>query len=152
MRVLLYCVCFSCASRYVFIMHFSHRLFFCADGDRVPVPHSGLAMTVDQFHLFAGRLRKHGVKFIIDPHLRFKVGWLVDSLIRVFAGNLGGLGFLQSVFYINSIPTHEKAFAVGKSGPNTTFNLIFFGLGWPWVGEFVGSIIIFICFPTQQIW
>ena len=36
------------------------------------------------------------------------------------------------------IPTHEKIFAVGKSGPNATFNLIFLGLGWPWVGEFVG--------------
>ena len=24
----------------------------------------------------------------------------------------------------------------------------FFGLGWPWVGEFDGFIIIFICFPT----
>ena len=23
-------------------------------------------------------------------------------------------------------------FAVGKSGPNATFNLIFLGLGWPW--------------------
>ena len=30
------------------------------------------------------------------------------------------------------------------------FNLIFLGLGWPWVGEFVGFIIIFTCFPTQQ--
>ena len=28
-------------------------------------------------------------------------------------------------------------------------NLIFLGLGLPWVGEFVGFIIIFICFPTQ---
>eukprot|EP00903_Cladosiphon_okamuranus_P010251 g9706.t1 len=42
------------------------------DGDRVPVPHSGLAMTVDQFHLFANRLRDHGVQFIVEPHLRFK--------------------------------------------------------------------------------
>ena len=29
------------------------------------------------------------------------------------------------------------------------FNLIFLGLGWPWVGEFVG-FVIFTCFPTQQ--
>ncbi|CAM9916490.1 unnamed protein product, partial [Ascophyllum nodosum] len=42
------------------------------DGDRVPVPHTGLAMTVEQFHLFADRLRKHDVKFVIEPHLRFK--------------------------------------------------------------------------------
>ena len=35
---------------------------------------------------------------------------------RVFAENLVGLGFLQSVSCIKSIPTHEKLFAVGKSG------------------------------------
>ena len=26
----------------------------------------------------------------------------------------------------------------------------FIGLGWPWVGELIGFIIIFVCFPTQQ--
>ena len=72
-----------------------------------------------------------------------------------FAENLVGLGFLQSVSYLKSIQTHEKLFAAGKSGPNATFNLIFLGLGWRWVGEFVGFIIIFTCFlnPTQfGIW
>ena len=36
--------------------------------------------------------------------------------------------------------------------PNATFHLIFLGLGWPWVGEFVGFIlvVIFTCFPTQH--
>ena len=58
------------------------------------------------------------------------------------------LGFLQSV--LTPIPTHEKSFAVGKSGPIATFNLIFLGLGWPWVGGFVGFKRIIICFPTQQ--
>lgn len=29
-------------------------------------------MTVEQFHLFANRLRDHGVQFIVEPHLRFK--------------------------------------------------------------------------------
>ena len=38
---------------------------------------------------------------------------------------------------------------MGKNGPNATFNLIFLGLGWPWVGELVGFIIILVCFPTQ---
>ena len=72
-------------------------------------------------------------------------------IIRVFAENLVGLGFLYSVSYINPIPTHEKLFAGGKSGPNATCNLIYLGLGRPWVGEFVGFIIImFICFPTQH--
>ena len=41
---------------------------------------------------------------------------------------------------MKSIPTHEKIFAVGKSGPNATFNLFFGALCWPWVGEFVGFI------------
>ena len=68
----------------------------------------------------------------------------------MFAENLVGLGFLQSVSYIKPIPTHEKIFAVGKSAPTATFNLIFLGLGWPGVEEFVGFIIIFICFPTQH--
>ena len=69
----------------------------------------------------------------------------------MFAENLVGLGLLLSVSYIKSIPTHEKVFAVGKSGPNATFDLICLGLGWPWVGEFVGFIISTgICFPTQH--
>ncbi|KAG5177174.1 Glyoxalase/Bleomycin resistance protein/Dihydroxybiphenyl dioxygenase [Tribonema minus] len=42
------------------------------DGDEVPVPHFGLAMTVDEFHAFSQRLKEHGIKFIIEPHLRFK--------------------------------------------------------------------------------
>ena len=32
----------------------------------------GLALTVEQFHALAERVRKAGVKFIIEPHLRFK--------------------------------------------------------------------------------
>ena len=69
----------------------------------------------------------------------------------MFAETLVGLGFLWSVSYIKSIPTHEKLFAVGKSGPNATFSLIFLGLGWPWVGDFVGFITILNVFsnPTE---
>ena len=61
---------------------------------------------------------------------------------------------MYSVSYIKSIPTHEKLFAVGKSGPKCHFLAYFFlGLGWPRVGEFVGFTIICtrLCFPTQQI-
>lgn len=42
------------------------------DGDEVPVPHTGLALTVEQFHELADRVRKAGVEFIIEPHLRFE--------------------------------------------------------------------------------
>lgn len=41
------------------------------DGDEVPVPHAGLALTVEQFHELAERLRQAGINFIIEPHLRF---------------------------------------------------------------------------------
>mmetsp|Transcript_32526 Transcript_32526/g.54950 ORF Transcript_32526/g.54950 Transcript_32526/m.54950 type:complete len:201 (+) Transcript_32526:31-633(+) len=42
------------------------------DGDEVPVPHAGLALTVEEFHELAERVREAGIKFIIEPHLRFK--------------------------------------------------------------------------------
>ena len=41
-------------------------------GDEVPVPHAGLALTVEQFHDLAQRLKDHGIDFIIEPHLRFQ--------------------------------------------------------------------------------
>lgn len=42
------------------------------DGDEVPVPHFGLALTVDQFHELATKVKDAGIKFIIEPHLRFQ--------------------------------------------------------------------------------
>ena len=36
------------------------------------MPHAGLALTVEQFHALADRLKNAGVKFIIEPHLRFQ--------------------------------------------------------------------------------
>ena len=42
------------------------------DGDEVPVPHFGLAVTVEEFHELAERVRRAGIKFIISPHLRFQ--------------------------------------------------------------------------------
>ena len=58
----------------------------------------------------------------------------------------------MSVSYVKPILTHEKLFLLReKVAQNATFLTYFFlGLGWPWVGEFDGFIIIFICFPTQQ--
>jgi hypothetical protein len=41
------------------------------DGDPVPVPHFGLALSVEQFHALADRLKAAGIKFVIEPHLRF---------------------------------------------------------------------------------
>jgi len=42
------------------------------DGDPVPVPHWGLALSVDQFHDLAARVTAGGIAFEIEPHLRFK--------------------------------------------------------------------------------
>jgi extradiol dioxygenase family protein len=52
----------------------SRRFFFNnpVDGDEVPVPHAGIAMTVEQFNELSHRLRLADIKFIIEPHLRFK--------------------------------------------------------------------------------
>lgn len=38
----------------------------------MPVPHFGVALPVDDFKEFAERLKGKGVKFIIEPHLRFQ--------------------------------------------------------------------------------
>ena len=41
------------------------------DGDPVPVPHYGLALSVDQFHDLADRV-SDAVSFEIEPHVRFE--------------------------------------------------------------------------------
>ena len=45
-------------------------------------------------------------------------------------GEFGWVRFLVVCFLYKPIPTHEKSFAVRKSGPNATFfSIIFLGLG-----------------------
>ncbi len=41
------------------------------DGDEVPVPHFGVLLDVAHFHELAGRLEDQGVRFAIEPHVRF---------------------------------------------------------------------------------
>ena len=41
------------------------------DGHDVPVPHFGVVLDWDAFHALAARLREGGVKFVIEPHIRF---------------------------------------------------------------------------------
>ena len=41
------------------------------DGHEVPVPHFGLILTIDLFHLLALRLKEHRVNFVIEPYVRF---------------------------------------------------------------------------------
>jgi extradiol dioxygenase family protein len=42
------------------------------DGDDVPVPHFGVVLTMDDWNRTADRLRAGGVKFVIEPHVRFR--------------------------------------------------------------------------------
>jgi extradiol dioxygenase family protein len=42
------------------------------DGHEVPVPHFGVVLEWDEWEKLADRLKKHNVKFIIEPYIRFK--------------------------------------------------------------------------------
>ena len=59
------------------------------DGHDVPVPHFGVVLPWDEFHAFAERLRSHGVKFVIEPYIRFagQVGEQATMFFRDPAGN-----------------------------------------------------------------
>lgn len=41
------------------------------DGDAVPVRHFGLVLGMDEWHALADRLRAAGIRFVIEPHVRF---------------------------------------------------------------------------------
>ncbi|MFD9892617.1 VOC family protein [Amycolatopsis sp. NPDC059027] len=41
------------------------------DGHEVPVPHFGLVLDVDAFHVLAGRLKDADTRFVIEPYRRF---------------------------------------------------------------------------------
>ena len=42
------------------------------DGDQVPVRHFGVVLEVDEWNSLADRLQAAGLRFIIEPHVRFK--------------------------------------------------------------------------------
>lgn len=42
------------------------------DGHGVPVPHFGVVLEWQQWHDFADRLKKHQIKFVIEPYIRFR--------------------------------------------------------------------------------
>ncbi len=41
------------------------------DADHVPVPHFGIVLPMDEFRAFAEKLNSKGIKFIIEPKIRF---------------------------------------------------------------------------------
>jgi uncharacterized protein len=59
------------------------------DGHDVPVPHFGVVLDWDAFEPFATRLREHGVRFVIEPGIRFAglVGEQATMFFRDPAGN-----------------------------------------------------------------
>lgn len=42
------------------------------DGHDVPVPHFGVVLDMDAFDALAARLKAAGVRFVIEPYVRFK--------------------------------------------------------------------------------
>ncbi|MDQ3738521.1 MAG: VOC family protein [Actinomycetota bacterium] len=42
------------------------------DGQDVPVPHFGVLLPVDEFHVLARRLADAGTRFVIEPYVRFE--------------------------------------------------------------------------------
>lgn len=42
------------------------------DGDAVPVPHFGIVLGWEQWEALAERLKSAGIRFAIEPHVRFR--------------------------------------------------------------------------------
>lgn len=59
------------------------------DGDQVPIRHFGVILEWDQWHALADRLKASGVKFVIEPHIRFKgsIGEQATMFIQDPSGN-----------------------------------------------------------------
>ncbi|HEV2783847.1 MAG TPA: VOC family protein [Actinophytocola sp.] len=59
------------------------------DGHDVPVPHFGLLLSTEDFHALAERLKSAGVRFVIEPYLRFagEPGEQWTMFLRDPAGN-----------------------------------------------------------------
>jgi len=49
-----------------------HRNTSAVDGDDVPVRHFGVVLSMPEWEALAARLRGAGVRFVIEPHIRFK--------------------------------------------------------------------------------
>ena len=59
------------------------------DGDNVPVRHFGAVLAMDEWERLAKKLKTAGVRFIIEPHVRFKgeVGEQATMFLLDPAGN-----------------------------------------------------------------
>jgi hypothetical protein len=50
----------------------AHRHTSEVDGDAVPVRHFGVVLPMDEWEALASKLRAAGVRFLIEPHVRFR--------------------------------------------------------------------------------
>lgn len=59
------------------------------DGKGVPIPHFGAVLAWDAWHALAERLRRAGVDFLIEPHVRFpgQAGEQATMFLRDPSGN-----------------------------------------------------------------
>lgn len=59
-----------------FVIHYSPEKtklhYNPVDGDQVPVPHFGVVLNMNDWKSLADRLKNYGVKFVIEPTIRFK--------------------------------------------------------------------------------
>jgi extradiol dioxygenase family protein len=49
-----------------------HRSTNAVDGDNVPVRHFGAILPMDEWERLAAKLKAAGMRFVIEPHVRFK--------------------------------------------------------------------------------
>jgi extradiol dioxygenase family protein len=49
-----------------------HRQTNAVDGDAVPVRHFGIILNLGDWQMLADKLVRAGVRFIVEPHVRFK--------------------------------------------------------------------------------
>jgi extradiol dioxygenase family protein len=49
-----------------------HRSTNAVDGDNVPVRHFGAILPMDDWERLAAKLKAAGMRFVIEPHVRFK--------------------------------------------------------------------------------
>jgi extradiol dioxygenase family protein len=60
-------VCHYVGDNYRCIDYFNN-----VDTDAVPVPHFGIVVSVEEFHTLSERVKKAGISFIVEPHVRFQ--------------------------------------------------------------------------------
>ncbi|WP_404409080.1 VOC family protein [Pseudidiomarina marina] len=59
------------------------------DGHDVPVPHFGVVLTMDDWHVLAEKVKAAGIAFVIEPHIRFQgqPGEQATMFFYDFSGN-----------------------------------------------------------------